>query len=198
MKTVLFLVFLLCIQVSLSAQEKEEQIDLKEYFLDAEYFIAQEEYTDALQDYLEVYNNGYNENANINYRIGICFLNIPGQKDKSIDYLLQALKSVSPKYKESSLKQTNAPVDAYLYLGNAYRVNNMLDSALACYAKYKELAGASGEIKYADQQILACNRAMQFMSNPLPVRITDLGIRLTETHPISRQWFQRMALQWPI
>jgi hypothetical protein len=45
MKTVLFLVFLLLLQVPISAQEKE-QIDLKEYFLDAEYFLAQEEYTE--------------------------------------------------------------------------------------------------------------------------------------------------------
>jgi outer membrane protein OmpA-like peptidoglycan-associated protein len=180
MKTVLFLVFLLLLQVPLPAQEKE-QIDLKEYFLDAEYFLAQEEYMDALHDYLELYNNGYKENANINYRIGICYLNIPGQKDKAIDFLLEALKSVSPKYKESSIKQTNAPVDAYLYLGNAYRVNNQLSKAIETYTHYKELAGQSEEIKFADQQITACNTAIRFMDNPLKVRITNLGDSINGT-----------------
>lgn len=174
MKTILFLVLVFLFQVPLSAQEKN-QIDLKEYFLDAEYFFAQEEYVDALHDFFEVYNNGYKDNANINYRIGICYLNIPGQKDKAIDFLLEALKSVSPKYRESSLKQTNAPVDAYLYLGNAYRVNNQLSKAIETYNKYKELAGSSGEVKFADQQISACNIAIRFMDDPLPVRITDLG-----------------------
>jgi len=174
MKTVLFLVSLLFFADALSAQENE-QIDLREYFLDAEYFLAQEEYVDALYDYLELYNNGYKENANINYRIGMCYLNIPGQKDKSIDFLLEALKNVSPKYRESSLKQIFAPVDVWLYLGNAYRVNNRLDKAIESYNKYKEMAGSSGEIKYADQQIAACNKAIRFMENPLNVRITNLG-----------------------
>ena len=174
MKTVLFLVFALIVHISISAQEKE-QVNLKEYFIDAEYFFAQEAYVDALYDYLEIYNNGYKDNANINYRIGICYLNIPGQKDKSINYLLESLKNVSPKYKESSLKQTYAPVDAYLYLGNAYRVNNLLSQAIESYNKYKELAGSQGESKFADQQIQACNTAIRFMDNPLKVRITDLG-----------------------
>jgi outer membrane protein OmpA-like peptidoglycan-associated protein/tetratricopeptide (TPR) repeat protein len=174
MKTVLFFVFAIMIPFSLSAQGKE-QVNLKEYFLDAEYFFAEESYVDALYDYLEIYNNGYKENANINYRIGICYLNIPGQKEKSIDYLLEALKGVSPKYKESSLKQTSSPVDAYLYLGNAYRVNDQLSKAIDAYNKYKELAGAGGESKFADQQILACNTAMRFMENPVHVRITNVG-----------------------
>jgi outer membrane protein OmpA-like peptidoglycan-associated protein/tetratricopeptide (TPR) repeat protein len=180
MKTVLFFIFLLILHVPLSAQEKN-QIDLKEYFLDAEYFLAQEEYVDALHDYLELYNNGYKENANINYRIGICYLNIPGQKEKAIDYLLESLKSISPKYKESTLKQTNAPIDAYLYLGNAYRVNSQLSKAIEIYNHYKELAGTSGETKFADQQITACNTAIRFMDNPLKVRITNLGDSINGT-----------------
>jgi outer membrane protein OmpA-like peptidoglycan-associated protein len=174
MKTLLFLVSLLSLQIPLSAQENEP-IDLKEYFMDAEYFFAQEEYLDALYDYLEVYNNGYSDNANINYRIGICYLNIPGQKDKSINYLLEALKNVSPKYRESTLKQTYAPIDAHLYLGNAYRVNNLLSKAIESYNTYKELAGQSGEIKYADQQIAACNNAIRFMDSPLQLTMTNLG-----------------------
>jgi outer membrane protein OmpA-like peptidoglycan-associated protein len=174
MKTVLFLAFALIVPISVSAQEKE-QVNLKEYFIDAEYFFAQETYVDALYDYLEIYSNGYKDNANINYRIGICYLNIPGQKDKSVSYLLESLKNVSPKYKESSLKQTYAPVDAYLYLGNAYRVNNLLSQAIESYSKYKELAGSQGEQKFADQQIQACNTAIRFMDNPLKVRITNLG-----------------------
>jgi outer membrane protein OmpA-like peptidoglycan-associated protein len=174
MKTVLFLAFALIVHISVSAQEKE-QVNLKEYFIDAEFFFAQEAYVDALYDYLEIYNNGYKDNANINYRIGICYLNIPGQKEKSVSYLLESLKNVSPKYKESSLKQTYAPFDAYLYLGNAYRVNNLLSQAIESYNKYKELAGSQGEQKFADQQIQACNTAIRFMDNPLKVRITNLG-----------------------
>jgi len=173
MKTAL-LVFIFFLQIAVSAQDNKP-IDIKEYFLDAEYFFAEEEYLDAVYDYLEVYNNGYQANANINYRIGICYLNIQGQKDKSIAYLLEAVKSVSAKYHDNSLKQISAPVDAYLYLGNAYRVNNMLSKAIEAYNKFKEITGSVEESKFADQQIAACNTAIRFMDNPARVSFTNLG-----------------------
>jgi outer membrane protein OmpA-like peptidoglycan-associated protein len=174
MKTVLLLAFILLAQMPLKAQQKD-QAELKEYFFDAEYFFAQEEYADALLDYLELYNNGFNENASINYRLGICYLNIPDQKEKAIGYLLEAVKNVSKRYKESNFKQKSAPFDTYLFLGNAYRVNNRLSEAIAAYNQYKEIAGTAEEIMYADQQITACNTALRFMNNPLRVRLTNLG-----------------------
>jgi outer membrane protein OmpA-like peptidoglycan-associated protein len=152
-----------------------DKSELKEYFLDAEFFFAQEEYIDALYDYLELYNNGFETNANINYRMGICYLNIPGQKEKSISYLTFATGNTSSKYKAGSFKETRAPLDAWLFLGNAYRVNNKLDSAITVYGKYKTLTKSSGEIEYANQQITACDLAKKFMADPLPVRETNLG-----------------------
>jgi outer membrane protein OmpA-like peptidoglycan-associated protein len=174
MRTAVFFAFTILLQMPLVAQEKD-QAELKEYFMDAEYFFAEEEYPDAVYDYMELYNNGYKDNANINYKIGVCYLNIPGQKDKSINYLLEAAKGISSKYKESSFSQKAAPPDVFLYLGNAYRVNNMLDQAINYYNKYKEIAGSSEEIKFADQQIAACNTALLFMNNPRKIRMTNLG-----------------------
>lgn len=174
MKNYFYFLMFLMVCGPIFGQEKEP-VDLKEHFLDAEYFLAQEEYIDALYDYQELYNNGYRENANINYRIGICYLNIVGQKDKSVPYLLEAVKNVAKKYKESSLKQVAAPVDAWLFLGNAYRVNNQLAKAIEAYNKYKELANSQAEISYADQQIAASNAAIRYMDSPLQIRFTDLG-----------------------
>lgn len=178
MKKILFtfsLVF--AVTLSLKAQKNESEIALREYFIDAEFFLAQEFYLDALSDFLQVYRRGYQENANINYRIGICYLNIPGQKDKSVPYLEKASKSVSQNYKESNLKEENAPIDVYLYLGNAYRVNNRLPDAIASYKQYKELL-PDDEVnlhKYADKQIEACNIASSFMSTPIDIEFINLG-----------------------
>jgi outer membrane protein OmpA-like peptidoglycan-associated protein/tetratricopeptide (TPR) repeat protein len=173
MKTVPLIAFFLVVHLALFSQEKTSE-DFKELFYDAEFFFAQEEYTDALYDYLEIYNNGYKENANINYRMGICYLNIPGQKDKAITHLLEAVKNVSKKY-EANFKQITAPFDAYLFLGNAYRVNYRLEEAIAAYNKYKEIVGVAEEIKYADQQIEACRIALKYMDNPLKIQLTNLG-----------------------
>jgi len=174
MKTASLLV-LLCTLQAIAFSQAKDQAELKEYFTDAEYFLAQEEYADALYDYLEIYNSGFSANANINYRMGICYLNIPGQKDKAIPYLLEATKTVSLKYKESTLKQKSAPVDAYLYLGNAYRVSNQLGKAIESYEKFKTLTRSSEEMAYADQQILAAKTALGFMNSPDRLRFTNLG-----------------------
>jgi hypothetical protein len=147
-KLILFtLISLTVFRLSGQTMSKSE---LKEYFLDAEFFFAQEEYNDALYDYLELYNNGYSGNANINYRLGICYLNLTGQKEKSIEFLNQAVSNTSRKYRNGSFKETRAPIDAWLFLGNACRVNNQLDKAIETYNKYKTLTRSDDEIKYAD------------------------------------------------
>ncbi|MBN1950605.1 MAG: OmpA family protein [Bacteroidales bacterium] len=178
MKRTVFKVFLLFfLTFSAYSQRSESEIALREYFTDAEFFLAQEFYPDALSDYLQVYKRGYQQNPNINYRIGICYLNIAGEKDKAIPYLLEAKKSASTAYRESSLNEKHAPLDVYLYLGNAYRVNNQLDKAIESYMTYKEIL-PEDEVnlhKYADQQIEACNIANEFMAAPQSVEITNLG-----------------------
>jgi outer membrane protein OmpA-like peptidoglycan-associated protein len=166
-------IFLSVLQVPGQTTDKSE---LKEYFLDAEFFFTEEEYVDALYDYMELYNDGYSNNANINYRMGVCYLNIPGQKDKSISFLSMATKNVSTKYKAGSFKETRAPMDAWLFLGNAYRVNNQLDTAIEVYTHYKTLTKSADEIKYADQQIAACKMAIVFMNEPKDIRRTNLGV----------------------
>jgi len=176
-KSIAILTVIFVVSCNISAQKNEEDIALKEYFADAEFFLAGEFYADALSDYMQVYRRGYEDNANINYRIGICYLNIQGQKDKSIAYLEKAKKSVSVKYKESSLREKNAPVDVFLFLGNAYRVNNRLTEAIESYRKYKELL-PEDEVnlhKYTDKQIEACNIANEFMQNASNIEFVNIG-----------------------
>jgi outer membrane protein OmpA-like peptidoglycan-associated protein len=132
---------------------------------------------------LQVYRRGYESNANVNYRIGSCYLEIPGQKDKAIEFLEKASLSASTKYKSSSLNEKYAPIDVYLYLGNAYRVNSRLSDAIKTYRKYKELLPADEKAlhQYADKQIEACNIAAEFMSNPLDLTFENLGEKINSS-----------------
>jgi len=168
-------VIIIAIVTSVSAQKAETT--LKNYYLDAEYFLAQEFFSDALHNYIEIYKRGYKDNANINYKIGKCYLEISGQKEKAIEYLEKAKKSASAKYKGAALNEDLAPMDVYLYLGNAYRVNNILNKAIATYDTFKTLIPKE-EInlqKYADKQIEACKIAIEFMSNPLDLDFYNMG-----------------------
>jgi outer membrane protein OmpA-like peptidoglycan-associated protein len=175
MKKILSSISIFFIVLSLVAQKND--IPLKEYFNDAEFFFAQEEYVDALSDYFEVSKRGYENNANINYHIGVCYLNIPGQKGRSIEYLEKAAVNASSKYRESTLNEVSAPLDVYLFLGNAYRIDNQLDTAVARYNYYLRLISdkTKDEKQYVKKQIEACNIAKEFISSPRKVLFTNLG-----------------------
>ena len=153
---VLFLSFL---TGPVNSQEYQEI--LREIFYEAEFFLANEFYVDALAEYQKLYNRGHENNANVNYRIGVCYINIPGQKAKAIPFLQQSTSNLTGRYNEGIFSEEEAPYDAYLYLGNAYRINNQLESAIFAYEKYKELLNKDGSemVQYTDQQIKACRNA---------------------------------------
>jgi len=166
--TLLTLIFFF-FHMGLFAQKENE--NLKEMFLDAEYFLLNEDYGEALSNYLAIYKRGYSENGNINFRIGQCYLNISGEKSKAIPYLEKAVLTCSPKYQEGVFKETNAPYDAYFYLGNAYRINNDLEKAVKNYEMFKSFYTDKDEerIAFANQQIEACATAAYLMKNPVNI-----------------------------
>ena len=77
-------IFLLASGFVSVAQEPAEAY--KEVFADAEYFLSSEFYADALPEYMKLYKRGFDKSAMLNYRIGICYLNIPGKKQEAIPY----------------------------------------------------------------------------------------------------------------
>jgi outer membrane protein OmpA-like peptidoglycan-associated protein/tetratricopeptide (TPR) repeat protein len=176
MKKILTLITV-CFLVIFTSYSQQYQEVLKTIFLDAEFFLMDESYADALVEYQKLLPRGYENNANINYRIGVCYLNMPGEKAKGIPYLEKAVTNVTSKYQEGIFKETRAPYDAWLYLGNGYRITNQLDKAVQAYQKYKELLKneKSEMSKYADQQIVACNNAKKAQENPVYVIQNNLG-----------------------
>jgi len=159
------------------------QTDPKENFYDAEYFLMEEEYSEALYAFNKVYKAGFQDNANINYRIGICLVNIKGREGEAIPYLRSAMQSLSSTYKEGNFNETNAPYDALLYLGNAYRIAYELDSAINYYEAYEALLTPKNvrEKEYTDQQIAACKYAEEQVVAPVPFTTGNLG-QLNETN----------------
>jgi len=102
--------------------------ELRTNFYEGESNILFEDYEEALPFY-QILSKIYPTNANFKYRIGQCYINIPGEKDKAASFLEEAVKKINPKYKEGKFNETGAPYDALYYLANAYRINNQLDKA---------------------------------------------------------------------
>ncbi len=182
------LLFWAFVLVLMPATAQKSPQNLRQLFLDAEYFFLNEDYEEALYSYNTLYKRGNAENANINYRIGLCYLNIQGEKEKAIGYLLKATTNVSAKYTEGAYKESKAPFDAWFFLGNAYRIDNQLDKAMDCYKQFKLLEGAKNIManKVANKEINACDIARRMMKSPVYAKTKNLGRPISTS---SRDYF---------
>ncbi|MGC9341107.1 MAG: hypothetical protein ACP5E3_00250, partial [Bacteroidales bacterium] len=177
-----FIIIALCNINYLHAQEDTDE--LKNIFNDAEYFLLSEDYKEALSAYLRVY-RAIPENANLNYRIGLCYLNIPCQKDKAIPYLEYACDHISTRYTESSFNETHAPFHSLFLLGTAYQIHNDFVLAKATFNDYKQYLKVNDvyEIDFVDRQIQACELAEKYMKEPVRVESVVLEDIIPQVKP---------------
>lgn len=160
----------------------QSRVELKNNFYDAESWVLFEAYKDALPIYQQLL-RAYPNNSNFKYRIGQCYLNTPGEKEKSIIYLEDAIKNINPDYKEGKFRENGAPYDALYYLANAYRINNQLDKALETYALFKKnLNPEVYDTAVVNLQIQSCLNAKELMSMPLYVKEKNLGDMINEAN----------------
>jgi len=143
---------------------------------DADYFLMRSDFDKALDIYLRVLKSEP-QNADIMYRIGICYLNSENEKGKAIQYLYDASKNVSTRYNTNSFKEFHSPVEVFFLLGSAYRVNNQLEEAIAAYEKYKEFLDPKDKYNRdaTDQYIRNCQLAAELLKKPHNVTFTNLG-----------------------
>ena len=176
MKRIIFIITLAVYTVFAFCQDSKE---IKEAFLDGEYFLAYEAYVDALPFYQTVYNQNQN-NANINFKIGLCYVNMADQKEKSIPYLEKAVTNITDDYKEGNFKEVRAPQEAIFFLATAYHIQNQFEKAREEYTKYKDLLELSDSvnINFINQQITACENAGKMIQNRVYFEAINLGKRI--------------------
>jgi tetratricopeptide (TPR) repeat protein len=172
-KRAVCLLFILLIIVPVYAQENK---DLQDSFLEAEYFLMNESYSDALPYYLQLYEK-LPDNANLAYCVGVCYLNIAGKKNLSIEYLESAIKNMSAKHKEGTLTQVAAPYDALFELGRAYRINYRFDKAIETFTKYLAtlLPDDHENLDFVQNEIKACDMAKDLIAKPVAYSEENMG-----------------------
>jgi len=182
------LVFVLLLSGLLNTPVSAQSTDLRELFLAAESYYLFEEFDEALPLYLRVYRQSP-DNDNISFKIGVCYLNNPYEKEKSIFYLEKASQNISPKYKDNNFKETDAPLEVLYYLGNAYRVNNMLDKAKESYNRFLDLLDTKiYDDVLVKEQLKAVEVAENLMKKPVDMDVEALpGIinsRFADKNPV--------------
>lgn len=148
---------------------------------DALYNAGTQMYNLALDYYLKA--NAFNsENAELNYKIGVCYL-YSSFKQKSIYYLNKA-KSLNP--------EVNNKLS--YYFGRAYHLSMQWDNAIGQYETYKKLiAGTADEtISDVDKKIQECKNGISLMKDTLRVsklpdsvqyHIENLGVNINSKYP---------------
>lgn len=171
----LFIIGFFGIQTVAYGQTSDE---VREIFTQAESYFIYEEYELANQLYLLIDNP---ENRNIKYKIGVCYLNIPGEKEKSIPFLEEAVKDVNSNSNTSSVKETRAPIDSYFFLAKAYMINNDFEKGLNTFRIFEKLTEETNSkeelenYQYVGQQIKACENAIKFRQVPVQFLKEKLG-----------------------
>jgi hypothetical protein len=178
MKIISVLLQLLTLVIFPVASSAQSSSEMKKIFAKAESYYLFEEYELANQLYLLL---DTTDNLNIKYKIGNCYLNIPGEKEKSIPYLESAVKSATYDSKTESFKEKRAPLDSYFSLSKAYLINNQLEKALNTLQTFDKLArettskGGMKNLAYIEQQIQACKNAIQYKANPVVFSKKTMG-----------------------
>ena len=148
----------------------------QESYLEAEYFMMLEEYSDALPYYKRLLTI-YPDNYNLSYKTGVCYLHINGQKNLAVSYLEDAARNSAASYKEGSLNQKSAPYEAWYYLGIAYRINYQFEKAIDAFERFGNtlMKNDTDNILFIEHQIQVCKNAGEMMNEMVDFTETNLG-----------------------
>lgn len=115
-------------------------------------------------------------NANLNYKIGKCYLNQGIDRNLAKPYLIKASKDVRRNYDPFIADFKGAPTDTYYYLGQAYHITSELDKAEEAYQKFVDQSSKKHFLNDdAARGLMEIQTARELMSAPLDVNITNLG-----------------------
>ena len=177
-RIIILISFLSLVFVKLNAQEKPIQNyeEFKEKYITASYYFLYDEYQKAVPLFLELYDKNPS-NAAINYKIGVCYMQIPGQREKALPFLEQASSNVSDRANEFSYKETRAPETVWYRLGEIYHQKNDFENALSAYKKFKAYLNPSNiyDLDIVNRQMQTCQNAKKIVQYPVIVVKNNLG-----------------------
>nr|MDQ3049042.1 tetratricopeptide repeat protein [Bacteroidota bacterium] len=166
---------------SLSGQDKG---DYRQKFTEGNFLILEGNYGQALKNFLSAYQID-SSNANINYKLGFCYLKTITEKNKALPYLEKAVLNTTEKYTDLEPREKSAPVNAFYYYGQALHLNYKFDEAIANFEKFKSFLRPKQEEMIQDviRQIEVSNNAKSFVTAPINVIIKNLGDSVNTDFP---------------
>ncbi len=156
------------------AQRHSIDFDIK--FLEAERLIEKGDFPSAIVIYKELLEQE-SDNANLNFKMGYCYLNTVLEKDKAIKYLKRAITDIDINSDSDNPDELAAPIEAWYFLAKAYHHNyqfakaiEILDSLKANIPNYKKEFSEN-----IDEIVEYCKNGIELMKYPIQMQITNIG-----------------------
>ncbi|MCC6838028.1 MAG: PD40 domain-containing protein [Bacteroidia bacterium] len=181
MKQGLLLIFLFIASISFSQGDKSAY---REKFNQGNLLILEENYEMALSYFLEAYAID-SSNANINYKVGFCYLQSANQKNKALPFLKKAVQGIERNYVDMEPREKGAPEMAYYYLGLAYRLQYNFNESNAYFNKFKDIVGGKNAAlaKDLERQVETNFNAIEYTKDTAEVTIVSLGDSVNSKYP---------------
>lgn len=180
MKIFKILVFLFLITSFASFAQKESK-EFNGNFTKAQELTDNGRFDEALRIYLDLVKID-SLNSDLNFQIGICYLNSRTQKPKATKYLEKAIacaKQVCTK------KEDQDHQNAFKFLGDAYHINYQFDLAIETYNKYLSIAPDHNNHEMrleAIRKIEMCKVGKELVITPVKVKIENIGSAVNSTY----------------
>jgi len=188
MRTLLLVILFVPLFGIVNAQSRE---DIRESFNEGEYFFVRGEYSEAAYYFRKVVDS-YPNNSHYNFKLGECYMNIPGSEALAIPCFEKAAANTveKNKYRSKDIDEINAPLHAWFYLGNVYRINSRLEDALNAYVTFINAPFYYGNynVNIVENEIKSCERAKIIMDNPVDLVVeamdTVINTLASELYPV--------------
>lgn len=171
MKKFSLIIILIYSFLSVHAQDDTFKQDFKE----ANTLIEENQYKVTLPIWLKLHKQ-QPTNANLNYKVGICYMSSANDKKKSLEYFNRATKNTTKNYAPFSSLEKKAPLDAYLYLAKIYHINYQLEEATTNYQTFKNIASKKHFLyEKAVLGLKQCENAKFAVANPVKTKVKNMG-----------------------
>ncbi|MFL5754296.1 MAG: OmpA family protein [Bacteroidia bacterium] len=176
--------FLLVVFVLFSLSLFSQKSEYFRNFTEGNLLVMEKNYGMGLDSYLKAYSID-STNANINYKIGLCYMNIPSKKKMALPYMAKASADISRSYDEDESHEKSAPLDALFYHARALHLSEKFNEAITEFEKYKSLLNSKNKsrIEEVDKQLAYCRNAIEFYKKPEDIVIKHLGDSVNSEYP---------------
>lgn len=156
--------------------------ELNKKIKNAEDFYINDKFASALPLFLDIVKFD-SSNTELNFKIGICYLNSRTEKIKSIHFLEKAIECAN--HKQCTEKENKARINAFKSLGDAFHLAYKFDQATVAYEKYKSMLPNNKVqtiIEEVNRKIEMCKVGKELIATPVKIKIENMGAAINSAY----------------